>query len=146
MKNYSTGLLLLGLALLGTACSTVPSATKLTDGIDLKQSPATSPMRAKDDPVCEQFYINIRKAANDAVKAKRNNADLARIGSVVALGAIGAPQGSGIVTSHAAQRLIDSKTRDVSLYTFDPDLKFDRRIIDTAFELKCPITIKDKTP
>lgn len=127
-------------------CSTVPSATKLTQGIDVqKQTSAPSKMLAKDDPVCKQFYANIYKAASDAVKAKRNNADMARVGASVAGGFLGIPAG-GMIASQTAQRIISSNTTNISTQAFDPEYKFDRRIIDTAKDLNCPIKIKDKTP
>lgn len=128
-----------------SACSTVPSTTSLTEGIDVQKSASPTVLRSKDDPVCEKFYSNIYTAAKDAVEAKRNNADMTRVGAAVAGGFLGIPAG-GLIASKTAERIIDSKTNDVSTQTFDPELKFDRRIIETAVELNCPIKIKDKTP
>lgn len=127
------------------ACSTVPSTTKLTEGIDVQKTSAPTQMRTKDDPICEKFYANIYKAASDAVEAKRNNADLARVGASVAGGFLGIPSG-GLIASQTASRIIATKTTDISTQAFDPEYKFDRRIIDTAKDLNCPIKIKDKTP
>lgn len=128
--------------LLISACSTVPSSSSLTEGIKKDQMTKQSQMRVSNDPVCVEFYENVILAANKSAKAKRNNAKIASAG--VSIGTILAgvgPLGS-IATRSAASVLIDRSVKDVSSTQFDPEHKFDRKIIKAAEQLQCPVQIR----
>lgn len=126
-----------------SACSTVPSAKSLTNGIDSEKIAAQkTTMRASNDPICTTFYENVIEAANKSAKNKRTNAQLAStgvsIGSVLAgIGPIGS-----IAAQSAARQLIGRSVSDVSSTSFDPENKFDRAIIESAKEVQCPVKIK----
>lgn len=131
--------------LLVSACSTVPSSSALTEGIKKDQMTKQTQMRVSNDPVCTEFYENVIMAANKSAKAKRNNAKLASAG--VSIGTILAgvgPLGS-IATRSAASVLINRSVSDVSSTQFDPEHKFDRKVIATAQELQCPVQVKGQT-
>lgn len=133
-------------ALMMTACSTVPSSKTLMTGISpakVATSSAKPNMLLADDPVCESFYENVITAAVKAQKAKSSNKQLASTGvsiltSVVGLGPIGS-----MATSSAAQIAMNRSPRNVSTTEFDPEKKFDRKVIKTAQGLGCPLRIKN---
>ncbi len=131
--------------LLISACSTVPSTSALTEGIKKDQISEQSQMRVSNDPVCTEFYENVIMAANKSAKAKRTNAKMASTG--VSIGTILAgvgPLGS-IATRSAASVLINRSVKDVSSTLFDPEQKFDRKVIETADKLQCPVRVKGRT-
>jgi len=128
--------------LLISACSTVPSTKSLTDGLTPDKLSKQSQMRASNDPICTEFYENVIVAANKSAKAKRTNAQMASAGVSVATVLAGVGPLGAMATRSAAGVLIGRSVKDVSSTTFNPENKFDRRIIETAADLQCPVIVK----
>lgn len=150
MPRLTSILALAPAILLIASCSTVPKTTSLTDGVDFSKSVNKPGVPlASDDPICLAFYRNVIDAAVKSQKAKRSNAQFASTGvsvltSVIGLGPIGS-----MATSSAARIAINQRISDVSRTEFDPDKKFDRKIIKTAQTVGCPVSVKNapaKTP
>ena len=132
-----------------SACSTVPKTDTLLTGIDMKAAaPATASgtKLAATDPTCKTFYNNVAEAAVDAQKAKRTNKQVASTGVSVLTSVIGLGPVGSIATSSAAQIAIAQSGSDVSTVVFDPEKSFDKRVIQTAETVNCPIRIKTPTP
>jgi len=127
------------------ACSTVPSSKVLMDGVDVKAAktlPAGTTMRAQSDPICTQYYTNVFEAARKAAKAKQNNKRFAATGVSIATSMIGLGPVGSVATSGAAQIALAQSPNIVATTQFDPEKSFDKKIIDGANELKCPISVK----
>ncbi len=136
--SLTTGLMIL------SACSTVPKTTSLTDGIDFSKSVNKPGVPlASDDPICTAFYRNIIDAAVKSQKAKRSNAQLASTGASVLTSMVGLGPVGSMATSSAARIAINQQISDVSRTEFDPKKKFDRKIIETAKTVGCPVSIKN---
>jgi len=141
--RFSTPLIAAAALTFISACSTVPKTKSLTDGIDAdKIASHKTGMRASNDPVCTTFYGNVIQAANKSARARRNNAQMASAGASIATTLIGLGPVGSIATSSAARVLINGQIKDVSSTIFDPENKFDKRIIDSAKELNCPVRMK----
>jgi len=141
MRISSPLLALTTMAML-SACSTVPSMSALTEGIDTKQTGTQKQVRVSNDPVCLEFYENVITAAEKSAKAKRTNAQMASAGVSIATIASGLGPLGSIATQSAARVLISRSVNDVSTTELDPENKFDRRIIEAAGEVNCPVKIK----
>ena len=128
-----------------SACSTVPKMDSLTDGIDQDKLGTQKQMRVSNDPVCIEFYENVIAAAEKSAKAKRSNAQMASAGvSVASIVAGLGPLGS-VATQSAARVLISRSANDVSTTVFDPENRFDARIIEAANQVNCPVRVKGVT-
>lgn len=125
-----------------SACSTVPSMNSLTEGIDKDQLGTQKQVRVSNDPICMEFYENVITAAEKSAKAKRTNAQMASAGVSLATIASGMGPLGSIATQSAARVLINRNADEVSSTVFDPEDKFDKRIIDAANEVNCPVKIK----
>ena len=132
-----------------TACSTVPKTDTLMTGIDMKAAaPATAPgtKLAATDPTCKTFYNNVSDAAIEAEKAKRTNKQAASTGVSILTSVIGLGPLGSIATSSAAQIALSQTGSDVSTVVFDPEKSFDKRVIETADKVNCPVRVKTPTP
>jgi len=140
-----------------SACSTVPNTKDLMFGMDLLPANATTDaatktavLKAQDDPVCELFYENVVEAAVTAQKNRSMNAQLVSMGFTLATAFIGVPQVGGLADAAGFVAYGDNVFE--SLKTgFNPEKKFDRKVITTALEIGCPLTIlepveEDKAP
>jgi len=118
------------------------------DGINTdKSTPVATSLRASNDPVCSQFYSNVIEAANKSARAKNTNSQFATAGVSIAGAVVGLGPAGAIATNTAARVLLTQTITEVPTTTFDPEERFDKRIIDTAAAVNCPITIKgQKTP
>lgn len=125
-----------------SACTTVPKMKSLTEGIDADQLGTEKQVRVSNDPVCLEFYENVIDAAAKSAKAKRTNAQMASAGVSIASMAAGLGPLGSMATQGAARVLINRSVNDVSSTEFDPENKFDKRIIDAANEVNCPVKIK----
>ncbi len=128
-----------------SACSTVPKETSLLEGINTKSLNASAkgaPVRSSSDPICSAFYNNVIEAAVKAEKAKRTNKQLASTG-VSLLSVIAGVGPAGSIAANSATRIALSQSgANVSKTVFDPEQSFDKRVIDTARQVNCPITVK----
>ncbi len=141
----STSLIALSTLAILSACSTVPKMNALTEGLDKDQLGTQKQMRVSNDPVCIEFYENVIAAAEKSAKAKRTNAQMASAGVSVASVVAGLGPLGSIATQSAARVLINRAASDVSSTEFDPENKFDARIIEAANEVNCPVKVKGAT-
>jgi len=151
MRHYLLSTPILSLAIMSlSACTTLPSSTALTKGIDpavISKAQSATAMRAHTDPVCENFYKNVQTYTAKASQPNQGTNFLAAIG----IGVLGAMAGGGIATAGlgqvgqvAAQTATTqalSMGSQATLRSLKSSDKADAKIIDVANELRCPVSV-----
>jgi len=136
-----------------TACSTTPPSSTLLNGIsaaDIAAKPSNvdvNGLRAASDPVCQTFYANSVTFAKAASRPSPGGQILAATGiSVLAsvatnglLGGVGNSVG-GIAAQTATSQLIYSGG-NVALSGLNASRTGDKRIIEKAAEINCPVNL-----